>query len=309
MIISASRRTDIPAFYSEWMINRIKDGYCTVFNPFNRNQVKRVSLKPIDVDVIVFWTKNALPIIDKLRLIDSHEIKYYFQYTLVQYDKSIETKVPSFDKLKNNFIKLADRIGPEKVIWRYDPIIITDKLSFDKHIEIFSNLSHDLKNYTNRVVVSIVDLYKKTLINMTNSSKQDHNMVLNPESKFDFEKFIKDLAIIANENNLEIQSCAEEIEMDSFGINPGKCIDDDYIKKVFSIEVGHKKDKGQRKVCGCVDSIDIGVYDTCLHGCQYCYATRNHNSAIKNYNEHDPKSPSLLGWYDKEEKNEQMGLF
>jgi hypothetical protein len=122
----------------------------------------------------------------------------------------------------------------------------------------------------------------------------------NPEDKIEFGTFIQDLANISKSNGFEIQSCAEPIEMDQYGVSHGKCIDDNYIAKVFDLVVMHKKDTGQRKECGCVKSVDIGVYDTCLHGCQYCYATKQHETAKKNYNAHDPNSPSILGWYDAE---------
>ena len=304
MILSASRRTDIPAFYAEWMCNRIKAGYCTVFNPFNRNQVKYVSLNPNDLDLIVFWTKNSIPLRPHLHLMDEREIKYYFQYTLTRYSREIETRVPSFDILQAEFIKLAEHVGPGRIIWRYDPIIISKRMSFQSHIDNFGSIANKLKGLTNRVVISLVDYYEKTVKNMSeyanNSERLDHR----PETREDFPSFVRHLVKISLEHHFEIQSCAEPIELGEYGIVHGKCIDDELVRKIFGKDVTHKKDPGQRNECGCVKSIDIGVYDTCLHGCQYCYATKNHNAAKQNYETHDPTSPSLVGWYEAQPPTE-----
>jgi len=312
MIVSASRRTDIPAFYSDWMINRIKAGYCTVFNPMNRSQIKYVSLKPEDVDVIVFWTKYSKPLRDKLILLDERGLKYYFQYTLTHYSRDIETRVPNFGLLKTEFIKLANKIGPNRIVWRYDPIIISEQYSFKKHIDLFGKLAEDLRGLTNRVVISLVDYYKKTISNLSSSMNGFSWINQHPEQSEQFGKFIAQLIQISSSNHYEIQSCAEPIELEEYGIPPGKCIDDQLIQRAFGIDVTHRKDKGQRKECGCVQSIDIGVYETCLHGCQYCYATKNHDSAKIHFDGHDPRSPSLLGWHDakprKSKKAEQMAL-
>ena len=299
MIISASRRTDIPAFYADWFYNRLGKGYCTVFNPFNRNQVKYVSLKPKDVDIIIFWTKHSKAFRSRLHQLDDLKIPYYFQYTLVHYSQEIETKVPKYEKLQDEFLRLADQVGPDRIIWRYDPIIISKDYTPERHIEYFQEIAQKLKGSTRRVIISIVDYYQKTLRNMKGYNRQGE-LDENPEDKIEFGTFIQDLANISKSNGFEIQSCAEPIEMDQYGVSHGKCIDDNYIAKVFHLDVWHKKDTGQRKECGCVKSVDIGVYDTCLHGCQYCYATKQHKSAKKNYNAHDPNSPSILGWYDAE---------
>jgi len=299
MIISASRRTDIPAFYSDWFFHRLEEEYCTVFNPFNRNQVRYVSLKPDDIDVVVFWTKHSKPFRPRLQLLDERKIQYYFQYTLVHYSQMIEKRVPPFDKLLEEFLKLSDQIGPDRVIWRYDPIIFSKEYSVEQHIEYFAEIAKKLKGQTNRVMISIVDYYQKTLRNMKDYSLRSE-LDEKPEQKLEFGDFIRSLSQISRDNGFEIQSCSEPIEMDQYGVTHGKCIDDNYILEVFERDVIHKKDPGQRKECGCVKSIDIGVYDTCLHGCQYCYATKQHDSAKRNYDSHDPKSPSLIGWYDAE---------
>lgn len=310
MIISASRRTDIPAFYADWFYNRLGEGYCTVFNPFNRNQVRYVSLKPEDVDVIVFWTRNTRPFIDRLSVLDDIGIHYYFQYTLVDYNKSIETRVPDREKLLYEFLRLSDKIGPERVIWRYDPIIISEEYTPAIHIESFNRLARQLDGKTHRVVISIVDYYKKTLRNMSAISKQN-KLDEHPELQSSFGDFINKISQVSHSYGLEIESCSEPINLKPYGVAPGKCIDDKYIQKIFNLNVERKKDPGQRKECGCVKSIDIGVYDTCLHGCQYCYATKNHEVAKRNYDVHDSNSPSMLGWYDADPPadNPQLKFF
>jgi hypothetical protein len=176
MIISASRRTDIPAFYSEWFMNRIRAGYCTTINPFNRHQVARVSLRPNDVDVIVFWTKNPEPLIQHLEELDNCGFRYYFQYTLTGYPKAIEPSVPEPKKGISTFKKLADLIGPEKVIWRYDPIIISNRTDSDYHKKQIDHIARELEGFTHRLVISVVDEYRKAKINFDRLEKQSVNI-------------------------------------------------------------------------------------------------------------------------------------
>ena len=161
MIISASRRTDIPAFYAEWMVRRLKEGYCTVANPFNRNQVTRISLKPEDVDAIVFWTRNPRPLMPYLDELDSRGYRYYFQFTILGYPREIDPKSPAAETAVTTFRELTERLGPRRVIWRYDPIVFTGITPPAFHQENFGRLAEALSGYTRRVVVSIVDMYRK----------------------------------------------------------------------------------------------------------------------------------------------------
>jgi len=301
MIISVSRRTDIPAFFSEWFMQRIKEGYVTYVNPYNQNKIHKISLKKEDVDVIVFWTKNPKPMIKYLKDLDSMGYKYYFQFTLNNYSKIIEPNLPSYLERIETFKNLSNMIGKERVILRYDPIILSDITDFNYHINNFSKLIRDLSNYTQRVVISFLDDYrgsisrfKKTGINLVNYSFDDKN----------FRDFVKIIADIAKQNNLEIYSCAEVVDLEKEGILNGKCIDDKYIKKVFNIDVSNRKDAGQRKECGCVMSRDIGEFDTCLHKCVYCYANRADSIIDKKVKNHNKNSPSLIGWHDVKEKPE-----
>lgn len=317
MIISASRRTDIPAFYAEWFINRVKAGWCAVPNPFNPKQVRRVSLLPEDVDLAVFWTRNAAPLLQHLPYLDDLGIPYYFQYTLLDYPRTIEERMPPTARLLDTFKKLAETIGSEKVIWRYDPIIISSELTPEWHLDKFNALAGKLSGCTNRVVVSLVDYYKKTEKNMSGYDSE-HHLHRTPEKDSSFAKFARSLAAIAKEHSLTMQSCAETVDLKPFGIPPGKCIDDGYIQDTFGLEVTHGKDSGQRDACRCVKSADIGIYDTCLHGCLYCYATKRHDTALRQYQSHDPHAPALLPLHaeaaakleqHEKERNSQPGLF
>jgi hypothetical protein len=304
MIISASRRTDIPAFYAEWFINRIREGYCTVPNPFNRQQISQVSLLPEDVDVIVFWTRNPKPLFLHLDELDQRGFRYYFQYTLLGYPREIDTKGPARETAIATFRALAARVGPERVIWRYDPIVFSQITGADYHRENYARIAADLKEYTHCSVISVMDMYAKFRKRIEKLDREGVGIVAydgTPSQRFD--DLMHAFTSIAAQNGMQIQSCAEELDLAVYGIQPGKCVDDGYIHATFGIEVGYQKDPGQRKACGCVVSRDIGMYDSCLFGCQYCYATGNFERARENHEQHDPQSPSLVGWYDL--KNEE----
>jgi hypothetical protein len=299
LIVSASRRTDIPAFYTEWLMNRIRAGYCTVPNPFNRNQVSYVSLKPEDVEVIVFWTRNPAPLLPYLKELDELGLLYYFQYTILNNPRYLDAKVPSLPSALGTFKKLADQIGPSKVIWRYDPIVFTKNTGVQFHVKSYRKIASELNGYTNRSVISVVDIYRKANKRLRQLEEAGSPIIPymgKPDTHFDF--LMNSFVEAATQNGMEIVSCAEELNLTRYGIRPGKCVDDDYIQNVFGLEVAHKKDPSQRSACGCVTSKDIGAYDTCLFGCQYCYATTSFERARINHADHNPQSPSLIGWYD-----------
>jgi hypothetical protein len=296
VIISASRRTDIPAFYAEWLINRLQAGFCTVPNPFNRTQVTRVSLLPSDVDVIVFWTRNPRPLMRHLSEIDGLGIPYYFQFTVLGLPRELEPKAPPLETALRTFRELAERLGPKRVIWRYDPIIFSEKTPAEYHTEQFTAIARVLAGFTQRVVVSIVDRYRKTERRM--NALQDSGVGVTECPPGTFTDLMRHLAATAAGNQMDIVSCAEEVGLTSYGIRPGRCIDHELIKQAFGGEVSAAKDPSQRRACGCVLSRDIGMYDSCLFGCQYCYATGSFPRARENYRRHDPRSPSLIGWED-----------
>ena len=316
MIISASRRTDIPAFYAEWFIKRIQGGYCTVPNPFNRKQITTVSLTSADVDVIVFWTRNPRPLMPHLPILDEQGLKYCFQYTLMGNPKQIDPLSPNLDASLEAFSALSDQIGADKVIWRYDPLLFSQITHAGYHVRQYEKIASALEGKTHRSVISIVDEYAKNKGQFRSMAEAGIKVEQPQVDQPGFMDCIREIVAIAANYEMVIFSCAEDLDLTLLGVKPGKCIDDDYIQKVFGINVTGTKDPNQRKPCGCVVSKDIGMYNTCLYGCQYCYATRSLKSAKNNQAKHDPDSPSLLGWYvpepsggkDKDD-TDQLSLF
>lgn len=299
VIISASRRTDIPAFYAEWMMNRLRAGSCAVPNPFNRDQVSRVSLRPEDVEVIVFWTRHARPLLAHLDELERRGYRFYFLYTLVDYPRPIERGSPGTERAVRTFRELSERIGPERVVWRYDPILFGDVTGPDFHRERFGRLTERLAGHTRRVVVSVVDIYRKLAGRLRDLEAGGARLC--DESGLaegELAELMTWMAERARAAGLEIASCAETLDLAPYGIRPGKCIDDGLIREVFGIDVTSRKDPAQRRACGCVASRDIGMYDSCVFGCSYCYATTSFERAWANRRAHDPRSPSLIGWTD-----------
>lgn len=293
MIISASRRTDIPAFYVDWFVNRLREGFLLTRNPFNFNQIKRISLNPEDVEVIVFWTRNPSKLMPFLKEMDDRGYRYYFQYTITGYPRTIEKSVPSPHRAIDTFTQLSRQIGANKVVWRYDPILLSNLLPLSEHKRLFGKIAGMLEGKTNRVVISFADFYKKTDRNLNQIDGLIYSdITLQQEQLLELAEY---MAKVAATHGMEIKSCAESVDIASAGINHGKCIDDELIKDVFDLILDNKKDNGQRDECGCIKSVDIGIYNTCLHGCSYCYATYNQNTVVKNFQKHDPFSPFLLG--------------
>lgn len=293
MIISASRRTDIPAFYSEWLINRFRAGFCTVPNPVNPGQVSRVSLRPEDVDVIVFWTRDPKPLLGRLAELDERGLRYYFQYTILANPRILDPRTPPVEEAMRTFRSLADRIGPERVVWRYDPVIITERTPEAYHLDRMASIAAGLRGYTKRLVISLADRYPHVEARFRSLGEKGRPLTLSREPLTD--GGIRSMAAIAEANAMEISSCAEGPGWAEQGVRPGKCVDDRLIEKVFGIRVTHRKDPHQRPACGCVVSKDIGAYETCAFRCLYCYATRNAEAARRNRLKHDPGAPSLIG--------------
>jgi hypothetical protein len=294
LIVSASRRTDIPAFYSVWLMNRIREGFCLVPNPFNAKQISRISLAPDDVDAFVFWSKNPRPMLGFLDELDNKGFVYYFQYTLNDYPRALEPSVPSIERRLDTFVQLSKRLGPDRVVWRYDPIIITPKTGYDFHAATFGRLAGSLRGMTRCVVVSIVDVYRKTNRRMAALSDDGYTMDVDAAQRPEMLDLLSDIAATAGAEGMTHFSCAEELDYSDVGIHPGSCIDSDLIQLIG----GHpptKKDPGQRTNCRCVVSRDIGMNDTCLHGCPYCYSTRNNELARRRHAEHNPESPVIFG--------------
>jgi DNA repair photolyase len=305
MIISASRRTDIPAFYSEWFINRIREGFLLVRNPFNAHQVKRVDLSPANVDTIVFWTRNPRPLLKHLGELDARGYRYYFQFTITGYPKVLEPFVPPTAEQVSTFKELSRRIGPNRVVWRFDPIILSDITPEGIVVETFSHLARELSGSTSRVVISFVHLYRSVRRNLA-ALGRTQNVAFHDESRTDDQarRIAKALAEIAGTHSMEIVSCAEKMDLSSVGITHGACIDAILIGEILGQAVTHRKDRYQRENCRCAESQDIGQYGTCTHGCIYCYASSNAPLARRNRSLHDPESPFLVAPVDSpDQKN------
>lgn len=298
MIISASRRTDIPAFYAEWFMNRIKQGYFYRVNPFNPRQIKAISLLPEDVDAIVFWTKDPEPMMRYLGDLSDRGYKYYFQYTLNDYPKIFEPHMKPLEERLDAFMRLSLEIGKSRVIWRYDPIIVSNLTPADYHIERFEKIAAGLSGFTERVIISFVDLYGKVgnrWRQLIRSGKLKITDIAEPEHSGQMNFLVSKLAEIAGCNGMEIFSCAEKADFSHLGMKHGSCIDANLINRVFGLDIHPKRDKNQRRECLCAQSVDMGMYDTCPHLCGYCYANLNQETIKKNVLRHDASSPFLIG--------------
>jgi DNA repair photolyase len=306
VIISASRSTDIPTFYTDWFIERWKKGYVKWKNPFN-GVYSYVSFK--NTRIVVFWTKNPKPIMKHLDFLENNVKQFYFQYTLNDHDKEgYEGKVPSVKARIKSFIELSEKIGKERVIWRFDPMILTDTIDVEELLARVKNIGDQLKNHTKKLVFSFADIsiYKKVENNL---KKEGISYVeFTDETMHQFANGLQEL----NKNwNIEIATCAEKIPLEQYGITHNKCIDDDLMIDLYGDDkqlmdfLGVKieeptlfdnssnikktkalKDKGQRELCGCIMSKDIGEYNTCPHECVYCYANTSKEIAKKNYQTH-----------------------
>ena len=311
MIISASRRTDIPAHYSEWLFNRLQEEYVLVRNPMNPHQIWNVNLSPDVVDGIVFWTKNPIPMMERIHELDKYN--YYFQFTVTPYKRDIEPCLPSKDfVLIPAFRKLSEEIGRERVIWRYDPILLTDIYSFDYHVKTFEYMASRLASRTEKCIVSFLDLYKNVESNFSPFGIEESTTEMQYEI---MQKFSE----IAAKYGIEINTCCEKIALESLNIKHAHCIDKELLERISGYRLKVGKDENQRKVCDCVASIDIGAYNTCMHGCKYCYANSNSERAKSGFFAHDPSSPLLLGKVGKDDyiverkvsslKESQLSLF
>jgi Domain of unknown function (DUF1848). len=244
--------------------------------------------------MIMFWTKNPQPLLTSLEDLDLIGYRYCFQYTLNAYPVELEPFLPDLETRIRTFNHLSKLIGPEKLIWRYDPIILSNITGLNYHKQMFRKIAQALKGNTSKVVISLVDSYRKATSQFKKLAKQGIHI----SGQFDpivLEDLIGTLVSISKQNGFEIQSCAETIDLSPWGVLPGKCIDGDYIQRVFGIDVNLTKDKYQRPECGCLQSKDIGVYETCLHGCRYCYAG-TFQMGQKNYHKHEVNFPSLIAF-------------
>ena len=294
MILSVSRRTDIPAFYAEWFFQRIREGFLYVRNPMNPRQVSRIGLSPEVVDCIIFWSKNPAPMLE--RLDELREYPFYFQFTLTGYGRDIEPGLP--DKRKEvigTFQKLSEKVGKERVVWRYDPILVNGRYTIEYHLKAFEEIAGCLKGYTEKVVISFVDFYAKTLRNTK-------DLYIKSLSREEMKEIAEEMAQIAKSCGLVIETCAEQINLQDVGIRHGSCIDKKQIEKIAGCSLSVEKDKNQREACGCCESIDVGAYNTCRNGCRYCYANYHEEQVRKCIACYDVNSPLLCGRIEPKER-------
>lgn len=312
MIISASRRTDIPAFYSTWFLNRFKEQYVLVRNPFHAKMISRISLEPEVVDCIVFWTKNPAPLLEQLD--ELQDYKYYFQFTLNPYGKELENHLPALAKRIETFKRLAEKVGREKVIWRYDPILTNETYTVRFHQEKFAELAEALKDHTEKCMLGFIDHYR----HIRPTTDKFHIYPLSPQE-------IEEMAVsfrstINTYPPIDLETCTIKVDLSALGIPAGLCVDNKLIEKITGYPITARKDKNQRNICNCVESIDIGAYETCLNGCIYCYAIQgSHTTALNHSAYHDKMSPLLVGRVSKDDlikerpvkslRTDQLSLF
>lgn len=286
MIVSVSRRTDVPAFYTAWFFNRLKEKEVCVRNPRNPNQCSLIALNPGVVDCLVFWTKNPAPMLERLDELEGFD--YYFQFTLNPYERDIEPGFPAKSVVIDTFKRLSERIGKERIIWRYDPVLLTDKYTEDYHQEQFTRMATQLKDHTVKCVISFVDHYR-------HGKRRLEELGIYPVSDEVKRTIARSFADVARQCGLELSACAEELALTDWDITPASCIDPALIGRLTGHPFAARKDKNQRLTCQCIESIDIGAYNTCKHGCVYCYANTNPGIVQHNALLHDPVSSFLVG--------------
>lgn len=285
MILNTGGRTDTVQYYTEWLLNRFSEGYVLTRNPLFPNKISRYELTPDKVDCVVFCSKNYQPILPRL-----HEItdcfNTYFHYTITAYGKDIEPGVPSIEESMETLIRLSDQVGKQRVAWRYDPVLLTKEYTIERHLQTFERMASVLAPYIDRCIFSFVEMYKKLESNMPEL------ILLSTE---DMDELACGMGSIARKYGIHLQTCGTNGDYSRYGIHASGCMTLDILGEANGIEFKKLKHKGMRQGCHCIESRDIGAYDTCLNGCKYCYANKNPQKAFDNYKYHDPKSPLLLG--------------
>ncbi|THB65505.1 MAG: DUF1848 domain-containing protein [Desulfovibrio sp.] len=294
MIISASRRTDIPALYGPWLLNRARQGHCLKVNPFNPSQTKQVSLRPQDVTAMVLWTKNPRPFVHGLEALQDMGLRLLMLHTLNGYPRMLEPGVPPLARRLDTFAGVSRLLGPDKLRWRYDPILIGDATPPKHHVRSFSRICRELNGMTRHVIVSWYTPYAKAEKRLAGLNRARGIRIWDSgRQTLSMRELAPELAAIAGDNGMAITSCAMGEDLDGTGVAPGPCIDPDWIREAFDLEVPRTKDPGQRNKCRCVPSEDIGAYDTCVLGCAYCYGTSSRRAALRAKKNHDPVGPGL----------------
>jgi hypothetical protein len=320
VIVSASRATDIPAFFPDWLMNRLRAGYCAWINPFNAQQKVYVAFRR--TRAIVFWSKNPRPLMEHLDEIDRMGIGYYFQFSLNDYEsEGIEPGVPALSHRIETFRRLADRIGSNRVIWRFDPLLLSDHITVDELLSRLFRLADQLRGATEKLVFSFADIsaYRKVKANLGRSGGGYREFT--EEEKL---RFAEGLAPLKKEAGLRLATCAETIDLSCYGVEHNKCIDDELLAGLYPedqslmqfLGQGQEdmfsggatvglKDIGQREECGCILSKDIGAYNTCPHLCSYCYANSSRKLVLSNFERRSTESEVPVGLAGKSEQTEQ----
>lgn len=291
MIINTGCRTDIPAFYSKWFMNRIREGYVLVRNPYYLNQVTKYNLSPDVVDCLAFCTKNPEPMLEYLNELDKY--KQYWFVTITPYGKDIEPNVPNKKRVIESFKKLSEHIGVDSIGWRYDPIFIGDGFDVNKHIESFEKMAKELKNYTYNCTISFLDLYEKVKRNAPD---------IKPPTKEEQIEIAKAFYKIGKENNMTIHSCCEKTYLSEYGLKCNGCMSQEIIEQAVKEKLNPPKRKNIRQDCNCLMGNNIGAYNTCGHLCKYCYANANKGLVIENMKKHNKNSPFLIGFNEEGDK-------
>ena len=290
MIISASYKTDIPTFYGDWFVNRLRAGYCKTLNPYNR-QIVRVSLTPEDVQGFVFWTKNVGPFVGHLAEVRRRGFPFVVQHTINGYPRVLEEAVVDAAKSVAHVRRLAEEYGPRVCVWRYDTIVHSSVTSREFHVETFSRLAKELQGATDEVVISFAHLYEKTLRNMDRAADDNGFTWSDPSDEWKRSLLIE-LTEIATGHRIQLTVCSQP-QFIVPGSGEARCVDAVRLNEIGGTPFRAKL-KGNRKECGCYEARDIGEYDTCPHGCVYCYAVKNRNLALERFRQHDPDSEYLF---------------
>lgn len=292
MIVNVGGRTDIVNYYSDWLMNRIKEGYAYSRNPLFTNNVSKISLKPQDVDCFMFCSKNYKPMLSYMKKLNE-TYRIICHYTITAYGKDVEPNVPSIEESIRTLIELSKIVGKEKVLWRYDPILLIKQYTIQKHIETFDYMAKHITPYVQRCIFSFVEMYKKLEYNMPE---------IIPMTEKEKKEIASQLGKIAQKYGLYIQTCGTDENYEQYGIHLSGCTTAEILEKANRVKYKKKRAKGMRKGCHCLPSRDIGAYDTCLNGCKYCYANKRPELARENIKWHDKNSPILLGTLKKTDK-------
>ena len=283
MILNISGRTDVVAFYSSWLINRLNEGYIDVRNPFNPKMVSRIMMD--DVDLLFFCTKNPIPILNKIKSINK---KVYFHITLTPYRKNIEPNVPPKGRIIDAIKELSNIIGKENIVIRYDPIFFNDEYSLEYHIKAFDRLCSLLDGYVSKILIHFIDDYKNVRNNYNTLKYRKIN-------ELDYQTIGREFSISAKEHNILVHTCNEERDLTKFGFIKEDCISKELAYKLTGKIYKNKWKARKDLVCQCVEMVDIGAYNSCKHFCKYCYANFDEKQVNDNYNKHNPKSSLLIG--------------